>query len=240
MDESLEKKNSVLLTQPGPISDNQPDKMIVKDTSSASVLQAGISTSWRPGISLDTLELAGVRRVGEEEAYRLCRLSASGAWILYQDVDGKPVLVNDKPYGRLRLDEPRGNMKYYQVPDSGSHVYIPYPFVERYKSGEPLYLTEGELKTLALAEEGYPSAALPGFYSYAHGELLPELKALLNKLQPSKIYFIGDNDTSLNFRFSIAAVKLAELVAPIPVFLPRLPLNGPKGIDDFKAEVERE
>ena len=155
-------------------------------------------------------------------------------------MDSVFIIINGREYGRLRLDEPRGDMKYYQAPDSGSHVYIPYPFASSYKPNEPLYLTEGEFKSLALVEENYQSASLPGFYGYAHGELLPDLEALLDKAQPSKIYFIGDSDTCLNYRFSVAACKLAALVAPIPVLLPRLPINGQKGIDDLKCEVKHE
>ncbi len=188
----------------------------------------------RPGISGDTLVRAGIRHVNPEEAFNLCGLSASGIWIPYSDVQGSPIIINGKEYGRLRLDEPRGDMKYYQAPDSGSHVYIPYPFASSYKPNEPLYLTEGEFKSLALAEENYQSASLPGFYGYAHGELLPDLEALLDKEQPSKIYFIGDNDTCLNHLFSVAVMKFAEMVNPIPVFLPRIPLDKPKGIDDVK------
>ena len=66
------------------------------------------------------------------------------------------------------------------------------------------------------------------------------MKDAITHLQPEKIVFVGDSDTSLNYRFSIAAVNLAKLVAPIPVLLPRLPLNGPKGIDDVREAVSHE
>jgi hypothetical protein len=134
-------------------------------------------------------------------------------------------------------------MKYYQAPDSGSHVYIPYPFASSYKPNEPLYLTEGEFKSLALVEENYQSASLPGFYGYSSDRttktkaLLPDFKELLGIYKPKKVFFIGDADTSLNIGFSIATLNLAKLIAPIPLFLPRLSISGRKGIDDLKESL---
>jgi len=189
----------------------------------------------RPGISPATLVLAGIRRVSSGEAFELCGLPASGIWIPYFDAQGRTITINGREYGRLRLDEPRGDMKYYQPPDSGSHVHIPYPFAGSYKPDEPLYLTEGEFKSLALAEDGYNSAALPGFYGYQDGEIIPELKELMDAITPSRIYIVGDNDTSMNHLFSVAVMRFAMMVHPIGVFLPRIPLDMSKGIDDVKA-----
>lgn len=236
-DIALQNESPEMVEQPGPKSDIQPDRNGSMDISSTTAFQVESPTLSRPGISRETLLLVGIKWVSAEEAFKLCGIYESGIWIPYLDIHGNPIIIKGKAYGRLRLDKPIGDMKYYQAPDTGSRVYMPWTFLDRYKPHEFLYLAEGEFKCLSIAEEGYQSAALPGFYGYAHGELLPELKALLDKLRPSKIYFIGDNDTCLNFRFSIAAVKLAELVSPIPIYLPRLPLNGPKGIDDLKETL---
>ncbi len=195
----------------------------------------------RPGVSDETLRKAGIHRVTADEAFELCGLHKSGIWIPYSDINGKPVMVNGKPYGRLRLDEPTDNCKYSQATNSGSHAYLPFPFTKEFKQGIDLFITEGCFKCLSLVETTeYKAVALPGLYGYAHGELLPELKAALDFLKPSRVLFIGDSDTCLNYRFSIAAVKLAELIKPIPLLLPRLPLNGPKGIDDLKESINHE
>ncbi len=192
----------------------------------------------RPGVSDEFLIKAGIRRVTSDEAFELCGLHKSGIWIQYYDIDGMPVIVNGKPYGRLRLDEPTDNCKYLQAPNSGCHAYLPFPFIQEFKQGIDLFITEGCFKCLSLAETTkYQAVALPGLYGYAHGELLPELKAALDFLKPSRLLFIGDSDTCLNYRFSIAAVKLAGMIKPIPLFLPRLPLNGPKGLDDLKESL---
>ena len=191
----------------------------------------------RPGIQDEFLIKARNRHVNAEEALELCGLRKSGIWIPYSDINGNPVIINGRPYGRLRLDEPTDNCKYLQAPDSGSHAYVPFPFIQEFKQGIDLFITEGCFKCLSLVEAQYQAVALPGLFAYAHGELLPELKAALDFLKPSRVLFIGDSDTCLNYRFSIAAVKLAELIKPIPLLLPRMPLNGPKGIDDLKESL---
>lgn len=199
-------------------------------------IEAAVPVS-RPGISQETIIKAAIRRVKAIEALNLVGIEAEGILIPYFEINGEPVLLNNgKPYGRLRLDEPTDDRKYTQATKSGSHAYL-VPFIREFKEGLDLFLTEGEFKCLALIESGYQAVALPGLYGYVEDELLPELKAALDFLKPSRVFFIGDSDTCLNYLFSIAAVKLAELIKPIPLLLPRLPLIGPKGIDDLKEEL---
>ena len=54
------------------------------------------------------------------------------------------------------------------------------------------------------------------------------------KTGAKEILFVGDSDTATNLDFSRSAHFLAATLMPIPVRLPRLAVNGPKGIDDFK------
>ena len=70
--------------------------------------------------------------------------------------------------------------------------------------------------------------------------LYPELINALRTVQPNRILFFGDSDTCHNFHFVFSAYFLAHemqlvLGCEVPVVLPRLPVGGPKGIDDFKA-----
>jgi len=191
----------------------------------------------RPGISAETLFRAGVRHVGADEAFTLCGMRASGIWIPYFYINGNPIVIDGKPYGRLRLDNPRQDQKYHQESGSGCHPYMPSMLNGKWIQGQELFLTEGEFKTLALSESGYQTIGLPGFYGYSDGEILPELAEALDFLKPSSVLFIGDSDTCFNFRFPVAAVRLAKLIAPIPLMLPRLPLTGPKGVDDVKETL---
>lgn len=233
----LEKTSPALLEQPGPESDKESDTFIKESISFTGNIQIANPVLQRPGITNNTLCMAAIKRVSAEEASSLCDLSAEGIWIPYCSRIGNTILINGNPYGRLRIGEPVDEKKYHQALGTGSHAYLPFPFAEDYKAGKPLFLTEGEFKCLSLAESGYQAAALPGFYGYTNGEIIPELKELIDAVPPSKIYFIGDNDTCLNHLFPVAVMRFAEMVYPIPVYLPRIHLDMPKGIDDVKADM---
>ena len=147
-----------------------------------------------------------------------------------------------KPYVRIRLDKPTGDAKYKQAYGTTQHVYIPEGLEKL--CCEELVLVEGEIKAISLVEEGIPAVGIGGIYGIQakkdekHPELvrlIPEVLPLLKQLGVKKIYFLGDGDTSLNWQFSDAAVKYSALLTPIPVYLPRIPLDEPKGIDDVKA-----
>jgi hypothetical protein len=104
----------------------------------------------RPGITPQTLIAAGVRRVTEAEAKDLIGFAASGLAIPYHNKDGSALIVNRKPFFRIRLDQPKGSAKYLSPRDSGAQIYIPPSLT----AAPVLYITEGEFKALSLAEEG--------------------------------------------------------------------------------------
>lgn len=188
----------------------------------------------RPGISDAFLRGVGVRSVTAQEARSLTGLAAAGLWIPYHDLRGEPVIDKGKPYGRLRLDTPVDARKYHQKAGSGVHAYLP-PSLQRTVPHGDLVLVEGEFKSLALSESRIAAVGLSGFYAVLDGKLLPEVAAVIAHLRPARILFIGDSDTATNYQFADAAVKLAQAVAPIPVMLPRIPMDAPgKGVDDCR------
>jgi hypothetical protein len=195
----------------------------------------------RPGISNEMLERAGVRHVSADEAKALCGLASSGLWLPYRNVDGSAIRDGDKDYGRLRLERPRGDMKYYQAGGTTVHAYLPPMVAAVTNVGGDLFIIEGEFKSLALAEAGFQAVGISGFFGFGskdNGGLVPELAAVIEKHKPARILFCGDSDTALNCFFPLAAVRLANLVQPVPVLLPRIPLNGPgKGADDCRAKL---
>ena len=192
----------------------------------------------RPGISPKTLVNAGVRHVSGAEALQLCGLEASGLWIPFHTADGAPVTVEDKPFGRLRLDEPRGDFKYYQAPGTGVRVYFPPGLRALPRSGRALTLVEGEFKALALVEAGIPAVGICGYFGFHPGgqphQPVDALAELIASWNPAEILFLGDTDTALNAQFAVAACRFRDLVEPLAVRLPRLPLDGPKGVDDLR------
>ena len=194
----------------------------------------------RPGISPETLARTGVAAVSAEQADALCGISAEGLFIPYRALDGAPVLDGGKPYGRLRLAHPTESKKDHQPLFSGVHAYLP-PGLADVPRGSDLFVIEGEFKALSLMETGFAAVGLSGFFGYAlkgGDALATEFSDALERIAPVRIFFCGDSDTALNYQFAFAAVRLARLVAPTPVLLPRIPYDGPgKGADDCREAL---
>jgi hypothetical protein len=168
----------------------------------------------RPGISSETLERLKIRHVMKAEAKELFGQEFAGIYIPYG------IVVDGKPFGRLRLDVVQPDRKYTQRAGSGVHSYIPnFPDLVRQPD---LVIVEGEFKAIALCEAGFRAIGISGFYGFKNeDELCPWLRNQLKQYPPSRILFLGDNDTALNYQFSDAAMKLVSLVAPLQVVLPR-------------------
>lgn len=196
----------------------------------------------RPGISNGMLARAGVQRVSAAESMTLCGEEAGGLWLPYRDPSGGAIMDGNKPYGRLRLDRPKDSKKYHQAAGTTVHVYLPPEPTTPPDAGGDLFIIEGEFKSLSLAEAGFAAVGISGFYGFAMkggAELVPELAGVTEKLKPARIFFCGDSDTALNSQFAVAAVRLAKLLQPIPVWLPRMPRNGPgKGADDCREVLK--
>jgi P4 family phage/plasmid primase-like protien len=179
----------------------------------------------RPGISDATLQKAEVKFSDYPEP--------GSIEIPYFDAIGKPT-----GFSRWRLPriQPNGK-KYHQEPKSGVHVYFPPGGLH---PSNRLILTEGEFKSLSLHESGYQTIGLAGLYTYKNNpqagtaELLPEIQIAVAKTEAKEILFLGDSDTATNLDFSRSAHFLAATLTPLVVRLPRLAVNGPKGIDDLK------
>lgn len=186
------------------------------------------------------LARAGVEVVSAEAAEQRCGLKAAGLFLPYRTLDGAAVRDEGEGYGRLRIAEPAGAKKYHQAMGSGVHAYLP-PGLADTAAGGDLFLIEGEFKSLALMEAGFPAVGISGFFGFAvkGGEsLASELAEALQRLKPARVLFCGDSDTALNFQFAVAAVRCATLLAPVPVLLPRLPYDGPgKGADDCRQAL---
>jgi P4 family phage/plasmid primase-like protien len=213
---------------------------------SPSSIAAARSSLERPGISTATLEANGIRRVSEVEAERLTGATGgSGIWIPFHSLEGDGIREEGLAYGRFRYDSPPNERgKYHQRKGSDVHAYIPRG-LSTFGSGGDLVLVEGEFKALSLVEAGFAAVGISGFYGFGtkdvqgHWRPVRELKQVLEVLKPARVFFLGDSDTATNFQFSDAATKLAKMLRR-PVHLPRLPLAGPKGADDIRAELNGE
>jgi hypothetical protein len=194
----------------------------------------------RPGISAEMLGAAGVREVEAAEARALSGFNAAGLAIPYRTIAGEPLLIDGAPFYRMRLRNPTGSAKYLSPAGSGCQLYVPPRLRSLLVPGCVLGVVEGEFKSMALVEAGFPCVGIGGITSACprnvagESELLPALAHLIAEVRPVKLAFIGDNDTALIADFAREAVKLARL-AGVPVVLPRIPLDAPgKGPDDLR------
>lgn len=195
----------------------------------------------RPGISADMLGRCGVRHVEADEAESLVGYLAAGLLIPYHRLDGSAIATPEgKPFYRLRLDAPTSRAKYLSPRNAGAQIYCPPGLLDIAKPGCELAIIEGEFKALALTEAGFPCIGIGGISSACRRtsadefELLPDLAAAIEQINPARILFCGDNDTALIADFVREALKLASLVA-VPVVLPRIPLDSEhKAADDLR------
>ena len=213
--------------------------------------QANNNPVMRPGVSEACLTRNGWRHVLAEEADALVGCHHPGVLIpyfAYQNSRWEPVCDPEtKPYFRLRKAGVEGSGKYHQPPNTAVHSYVPAE-LDRCSYNEVFGIGEGEAKALSISDfsQGFsvPAAGTSGFYGYRvkklegdPNHLTAECEWALNANKTPVIAFLGDADTCCNWQFSDAAVGFRELVAGRKIILPRLPIGGPKGIDDCRQEL---
>jgi P4 family phage/plasmid primase-like protien len=186
----------------------------------------------RPGILEATLRKAGVRYCDFPEK--------DSIEIPYFNLRAEPI-----GFSRYRLPIPRANgQKYHQAAGSAVHVYFA-PLPQSANGPFPpksLGIVEGEFKDLSLAEEGWPVIGLPSFITYQRDKndiphLLTDLATAFKAFSPQTVFFVGDNDTTTNFEFSRQCVFLSQAIVPARLYLPRIPITSPKGVDDCKEAL---
>ena len=213
----------------------------------------------RPGVSSDTLEAEGIQHLTAKETCDRIGHFVACWWIPYYHADKTPVMCNPtikikgkgkgKPvalpaigFGRGRKDKAQDGNKYTQPGGVGAHGYIPRCF--KVVKGGMLYIPEGEYKTLSMIEAGYCAVGAGGINNCAvkgGSALVPELVEAIKACEPQAVAFVGDADTALIPAFSPAMLQLARLISPVPLLLPRLPVDAPgKGIDDCREVLKGE
>jgi len=168
----------------------------------------------RPGISDAMLQRAGICHIDAQTAFERTGEPHRGLWIPYRNLDGTDMMHAGKPFGRIRMDVPRGKQKYHQEEKSTYRAYLPPALVE-FPKGTPLYLIEGEFKALALVEAGFCAVGLGGIYGFGRDKsnvLLEEIRAVLEHFQPHYVHLVGDSDMCTNYQYSDAAIKLHKLI----------------------------
>src|SRR5215471_5856324 len=77
-------------------------------------------------------------------------------------------------FARIKLFPTFGKMKYAQPPKTGAHIYLPLKVTDG-----PLYVCEGEKKTLAAYQAGMNAAGIGGLWNWlTDGEPIDDLKLI--------------------------------------------------------------
>jgi hypothetical protein len=146
--------------------------------------------------------------------------------------------LNGDGYFRVKVFPPietkDGTTKYLQPAGSTNHLYLP-PGVDP-KGKDPLYVTEGEKKSLCLTLHGFPCIGLGGVYGWMQsGQPIPDLDGISWKHRDVIIVF--DADIKVNDKVAQAERQLAQefLSRKARVFILRLPYapGCAKGADDY-------
>lgn len=206
----------------------------------------------RPGISDSFLSAAGCHHIGDNESAQTFGFKAAGIAIPFNGLDGTALVEKGKPFARVRLYDQIGDQKYSQRHGSAVHVYIPHNFASLPKTST-LVITEGEFKAMSLGEHGYAAVGLCGITGGASTKawndgmryhvLNEELASVLEFHRPARVVFLGDADVVLNAQFAVEAAKLRKLICDTKKFafvstviVTKPPLDGPKGVDDCRAQ----
>jgi hypothetical protein len=135
-------------------------------------------------------------------------------------------------------DKDGHDVKYYQAPGSGVHLYFP-PGVEDFviNPSIPLNLGEGEKKALKGSQEGIPVVGMGGINNYKNKDsedLIPDFNNI--PLNGREVNILPDGDYHRNKDVERAVLKLATLLKQrgATPFLISLPDGEKKvGLDDF-------
>jgi putative DNA primase/helicase len=140
-------------------------------------------------------------------------------------------------FARLKLFPPLGKMKYAQPPKTGARLYLPFKV-----SDGPVYICEGEKKTLAAHQAGMNAAGIGGLWSWlTNGEPIADLKVI--EWDGRDVVIIPDSDV-FHRQDLLRAVyalgrELRERGASVSVA--QIPQPGQKkiGLDDYLVAGER-
>lgn len=175
------------------------------------------------GITPEVAQLAGIFDVPDASKLYPDFRRHSALVLPYHDINGDPVGFErdgaELPFARVRymgdLPTQRGSRKplrYTQPADSGCRAYFP-PGVDwaslAADPAEPVMITEGEIKALAVTSYAAPCIGLGGVSSTVRdGQFLPELSAFA--WDGREVYICFDSDAADNPKVTAAEARLVE------------------------------
>lgn len=171
--------------------------------------------------------LLGFEAPKARHAYLIPFADPRGGWFDHVRLKIFPPIATDK-----------GTIKYLQPKRSGVRIYFPLATLDAVlRMAAPLYLVEGEKKSLAVAQEGYPAvglAGIEGWHLAGSRALHPDLDDI--GVRGRVVNVIPDADVRTNPAVRAAVLRLGAALAArgATAKLVRVPA-GFKGIDDWLA-----
>ncbi|MGN6544491.1 MAG: phage/plasmid primase, P4 family [Aureliella sp.] len=196
------------------------------------------------GLKLETIQAAGIYSETNPDKIRSligCAKPTAkklGPVIVFPfyDLDGR------NAYARIRPDAPRVHgdrkLKYESPKGQPNQVYLPPGVLPHLDASTELIITEGEKKSLAATQAGFPTLGLVGVYGWkrkAESALLPTLERINWKARRVVVAFDSDIATNPNVQDAEKWLchHLAARGADVKVI--RLPSSGDgkTGLDDY-------
>lgn len=170
----------------------------------------------KSGLSDEIIQSAGLYSVRPTDIPRILGFNP-------QKVDSAlafPYFEND--FVRLKifpayLDKDGHKVKYLQKKDSGVHLYQPPGIQERlYDTNTPLYITEGEKKSLKAVQEGLCCIGLGGIWNWKESKkegLIPDFKKI--PMLDRQVYIVPDSDFVSNPSVLLAVYSLGNALSKL-------------------------
>ncbi|MQL51795.1 DUF927 domain-containing protein [Desulfofundulus thermobenzoicus] len=211
------------------------DKKILAEAHKTKLLNAGIPEKM--------IETAGIFSVTADEIYQLTGVKVFSTGIAFP-------YPGENNFIRIRLDAPKGDLKYVSAIGAGCRLYVP-PGADL--NAETVVITEGEKKALVAVTRGINCVAVAGIDAWREkgplGEKQAPGDAILGRLKKDwsgqTVILVYDSDITQSHKRWNAFPTLAEILydlgaETVKIFsLLALPDLNKTGLDDFILAYEK-
>lgn len=195
----------------------------------------------KSGLSNETIAAAGIKSI------RPCDIAMQIGYEVSEVMSAFNIPF-DENFSRLKAfyapdastTQKKKMPKYFQKKGSGNRIYIPPSLSSKVLMGnEPLYMTEGEKKTLCANQNGFPCIGITGLWNWKRpgtDELIADFDRI--NLKGRKIILVPDSDyrdPAKNLTSAVERLTRALQLKGAEVWILQLPHteNGKTGADDF-------
>ncbi len=195
----------------------------------------------RSGLSIETIGRAGIYSATAEGVRDVLGYGAGPGLVFPY-----PALNGHAPYARVKIDKPGPDGKRYRSPmKQPNRLYIPALLDAKVLAdpATPLWVTEGEKKSLKACQEGLPCIAVSGVWSWRTRQTDQRVSAPISDLdliawRGRLVYLVFDSDLATNVKVQMAESALAKELRRrgahvLAIRLPGGPDGEKCGLDDY-------